>query len=240
MTYCVGLLLNDGMVLLSDTRTNAGLDNISTYRKMFTFEEPGERVIVIMTAGSLSVSQTTIARLREAMDEPDATSETSIMQAPTMLKVADIVGDMLAKVRAEVDEKMSATQGAVASMIVAGQRKGGAMRLFLVYPEGNYIEATEDAPFLQIGEHKYGKPILDRVVKPSTSLQDAQKAVLLSMDSTLRSNLSVGMPLDLCVIEKDACKVTDKRRIEAGDPAFRAMSEAWSTALRDGFARIPI
>jgi putative proteasome-type protease len=240
MTYCVGLLLNDGMVLLSDTRTNAGLDNISTYRKMFTFEEPGERVIVIMTAGSLSVSQTTIARLREAMDEPDATSETSIMQAPTMLKVADIVGDMLARVRAEVDEKMSATQGAVASMIVAGQRKGGAMRLFLVYPEGNYIEATEDAPFLQIGEHKYGKPILDRVVKPSTSLQDAQKAVLLSMDSTLRSNLSVGMPLDLCVIQKDACKVTEKRRIEAGDPAFRAMSEAWSTALRDGFARIPI
>jgi putative proteasome-type protease len=240
MTYCVGLLLNDGMVLLSDTRTNAGLDNISTYRKMFTFEEPGERVIVIMTAGSLSVSQTTIARLREAMDEPDATSETSIMQAPTMLKVADIVGDMLARVRAEVDEKMSATQGAVASMIVAGQRKGGAMRLFLVYPEGNYIEATEDAPFLQIGEHKYGKPILDRVVKPSTSLQDAQKAVLLSMDSTLRSNLSVGMPLDLCVIERDACKVTQKRRIEAGDPAFRAMSEAWSTALRDGFARIPI
>jgi putative proteasome-type protease len=240
MTYCVGLLLNDGMVLLSDTRTNAGLDNISTYRKMFTFEEPGERVIVIMTAGSLSVSQTTIARLREAMDEPDATSETSIMQAPTMLKVADIVGDMLARVRAEVDEKMSATQGAVASMIVAGQRKGGAMRLFLVYPEGNYIEATEDAPFLQIGEHKYGKPILDRVVKPSTSLQDAQKAVLLSMDSTLRSNLSVGMPLDLCIIERDACKVTQKRRIEAGDPAFRAMSEAWSTALRDGFARIPI
>jgi putative proteasome-type protease len=240
MTYCVGLLLNDGMVLLSDTRTNAGLDNISTYRKMFTFEEPGERVIVIMTAGSLSVSQTTMARLREAMEEPDATSETSIMLAPTMLKVADIVGDMLAKVRGEVDEKLSATQGAVASMIVAGQRKGGAMRLFLIYPEGNYIEATEDAPFLQIGEHKYGKPILDRVVKPSTSLQDAQKAVLLSMDSTLRSNLSVGMPLDLCVIEKDACKVTDKRRIEAGDPAFRAMSDAWSAALRDGFARIVI
>jgi putative proteasome-type protease len=240
MTYCVGLLLNDGMVLLSDTRTNAGLDNISTYRKMFTFEEPGERVIVIMTAGSLSVSQTTIARLREAMEEPDATPDTSIMLAPTMLKVADIVGDMLAKVRAEVDEKMSATQGAVASMIVAGQRKGGAMRLFLIYPEGNYIEATEDAPFLQIGEHKYGKPILDRVVKLTTSLQDAQKAVLLSMDSTLRSNLSVGMPLDLCVIEKDACRVTEKRRIEAGDPAFRAMSEAWSAALRDGFARIVI
>jgi len=240
MTYCVGLLLNEGMVLLSDTRTNAGLDNISTYRKMFIFEDAGERVITIMTAGSLSVSQTTIAQLREAIEDPEASPESSIMLAPTLLKVAEIVGATLAKVRAEIDEKLSAMQGASASMIVAGQRKGGAMRLFLIYPEGNFIEATEDTPFLQIGEHKYGKPILDRVVKPSTSLQDAQKAVLLSMDSTLRSNLSVGMPLDLAVIELDACKVTQKRRIEAGDPAFRAMSEAWSNALRDGFAKIII
>jgi putative proteasome-type protease len=241
MTYCVGLLLNEGIVCLSDTRTNAGLDNISTYRKMFTFEEPGERVIVIMTAGSLSVSQTTIAQLREAIDDPEASTETSIMLAPTMLKVAEIVGNRLAAVRLEIDEKLAAAQqGATASMIVAGQRKGGAMRVFLIYPEGNFIEATEDTPFLQIGEHKYGKPILDRVVKPTTSLLDAQKAVLLSMDSTLRSNLSVGMPLDLCVIDKDACQVTMRRRIEAGDPQFRAMSEAWSKALRDGFSQIAI
>ncbi|NJS38779.1 MAG: proteasome-type protease [Rhodobacteraceae bacterium] len=240
MTYCVGLLLNEGMVLLSDTRTNAGLDNISTYRKMFTFEDPGERVIVIMTAGSLSVTQTTIAQLHDAIDDPDATPDTSIMLAPTMLKVAEIVGEKLSKVREEIDHKLSIAQGASASMIVAGQRKGGGMRLFLIYPEGNFIEATEDTPFLQIGEHKYGKPILDRVVKPSTSIADAQKAVLLSMDSTLRSNLSVGMPLDMAVIERDALRVTLKRRIEAGDPAFRAMSEAWSTALRDGFARIVI
>ncbi len=240
MTYCVGLLLNEGMVLLSDTRTNAGLDNISTYRKMFLFEDPGERVIAIMTAGSLSVTQTTVARLREAIEDPESDETTSIMKAPTLLKVAEIVGNMLAEVRGEIDEKLSAMQGATASMIVAGQRKGGAMRLFLIYPEGNFIEATEDTPFLQIGEHKYGKPILDRVVKPSTSLQDAQKAVLLSMDSTLRSNLSVGMPLDLCVIERDACRVTLKRRIEAGDEQFRAMSEAWSRALRDGFSQISI
>jgi putative proteasome-type protease len=240
MTYCVGLLLHEGMVLLSDTRTNAGLDNISTYRKMYTFQDPGERVIIIMTAGSLSVTQTTIARLREAIEDPEATPETSIMLAPTMLKVADIVGDMLAQVRAVVDERLSAMQGATASMIVAGQRKGGAMRLFLIYPEGNHIEATDDAPFLQIGEHKYGKPILDRVIHPDTSLQDAQKAVLLSMDSTLRSNLSVGMPLDLAVIARDDCKVTEKRRIEAGDKSFQAMSEAWSRALRDGFRQIEI
>jgi putative proteasome-type protease len=239
MTYCVGLLLQDGMVLLSDTRTNAGLDNISTYRKMFIFENDGERVIAIMTAGSLSITQTTIAHLRDAIEDPDADGTTSIMMAPTMLKVAEIVGDTLAKVRANVEEKLTAmNQGATASMIVAGQRKNGTMRMFLIYPEGNFIEATEDTPFLQIGEHKYGKPILDRVVQRKTSLADAQKAVLLSMDSTLRSNLSVGMPLDLCVIERDTCKVGQRRRIEAGDKAFVAMSEAWSIALREGFTRI--
>ena len=241
MTYCVGLLLNAGMVLLSDTRTNAGLDNIATYRKMFSFEVPGERVIVIMTAGSLSVTQTTIARLRDMNDSPDADSANCILKAPTMLAVAEIVGTTLAKVRGEVQEKLSAMgQGASASMIVAGQRRGGGMRMFLIYPEGNFIEATEDTPFLQIGEHKYGKPILDRVVRPDTSLQDAQKAVLLSMDSTLRSNLSVGMPLDLAVIEKDALRVTKSRRIDAGDADFRAMSEAWSRALREGFQQIEI
>lgn len=241
MTYCVGLLLDEGMVLLSDTRTNAGLDNIATYRKMFTFEEPGERVITILTAGSLSVTQTTIARLREEIDDPEATGETSIMLAPTLLKVAEIIGNTLASVRQDIDHKMNAAKVSVsASMIVAGQRKGGAMRMFLVYPEGNFIEATEDTPFLQIGEHKYGKPILDRVVRPATSLEDAQKAVLLSMDSTLRSNLSVGMPLDLAVIARDACKVTERRRIEKEDPEFTRMSHAWSEALREGFTRITL
>ena len=241
MTYCVGLLLNQGMVLLSDTRTNAGLDNISTYRKMFIFEDPGERIIAILTAGSLSVTQTAIARLRDAIDAPDASPDTSIMLAETMLKVGEIVGNTLAETRAEIDEKLAATQqGATASMIVAGQRKGGGMRMFLIYPEGNFIEATEDTPFLQIGEHKYGKPILDRVVTPETSLEDAQKAVLLSMDSTLRSNLSVGMPLDLLVIEKDARRVSMRRRIEAGAPGFTAMSQAWSQALRDAFTQIKI
>ena len=241
MPYCVGLLLNDGMVMLSDTRTNAGLDNIATYRKMFQFEVPGERIIVILTAGSLSITQTTIAQLREAIEDPEATPETSILQAPTMLKVAEIIGSTLSRVRASVDDKLATMrQGASASLIVGGQRKGGAMRLFLVYPEGNFIEATEDTPFLQIGEHKYGKPILDRVVRPQTSIADGQKAVLLSMDSTLRSNLSVGMPLDLAVIGRDAMRVTMARRIEAGDADFRTMSEAWSNALRDSFVKVKI
>ena len=241
MTYCVGLKLNAGLVLLSDTRTNAGLDNISTYRKMFFFENPGERVIVIMTAGSLSVTQTTLARLQEAIEAPDADETSSIMRAETMLQVATIIGNTLNRTRRDITEQCrDLNQQASASMIVAGQRAGGTMRLFLIYPEGNFIEATDDTPYLQIGEHKYGKPILDRVVTPETSLSDAKKAVLLSMDSTLRSNLSVGMPLDLAVIERDDCRVSQRRRIEEGDQAFMAMSAAWSAALRDSFVNIQI
>ena len=241
MTYCVGLLLDEGIVCLSDTRTNAGLDNISTYRKMFTFTEPGERVIVIMTAGSLSVTQTTLARLDEAASDLEATPATSILMAPTMLQVAEIVGRTMAETTQEVASRMGANAtSASASMILAGQRKDGDMRMFLIYPEGNFIEATADTPYLQIGEHKYGKPILDRVVTPRTGLADAKKAVLLSMDSTLRSNLSVGMPLDMVVIEKDALEITEQRRIEAQDPAFAKMSSSWSDALREAFTKIEV
>jgi putative proteasome-type protease len=240
MTYCVGLLLNRGIVLLSDTRTNAGLDNIAVYRKMFTFEEPGERAIVILSAGSLSITQTALARLQEAIDEDDPEIP-SLMNAATMLEVAQRVGDCLANVTADVQAKLGrSSQAATASMLVGGQRRGGVMRLFLVYPEGNFIEATTDTPYLQIGEHKYGKPLLDRVVTQATSLTDAKKAVLLSMDSTLRSNLSVGMPLDLCVIEEGALKVGEKRRIEANDPQFMQMSAAWSEALKRSFETIAL
>jgi putative proteasome-type protease len=241
MTYCVGLLLNEGMVLLSDTRTNAGVDNIATYRKMFAFEKPGDRVVVIMTAGSLSTTQTTLARLREAIEAPEPDQARSLMHAETMLAIAEVVGQTLAATTNEIAERMP-EQGppTSASMIVAGQRKGGAMRMFLVYPEGNFIEATEDTPYLQIGEHKYGKPILDRVVRPDTSLEDAKKAALLSMDSTLRSNLSVGMPLDLLVIESGAIRVTERRRFEDQDEDFREMSAAWSRALRQAFREIEI
>ncbi len=239
MTYCVGLLLDAGVVLLSDTRTNAGLDNIAIYRKMFTFQVPGDRVIAIMTAGSLSVTQTAIARLTDAAEDPDADETVSILKAPTMLKVAQIVGNMLSDVTVEVSTKIHRmNQGASASMIVAGQRKGGPMRMFLIYKEGNFIEATADTPYLQIGEHKYGKPILDRVITPETSLAEAKKAVLLSMDSTLRSNLSVGMPLDMAVIKSDALEVSEQRRIEPTDEGFARMSSAWSKALKDGFQQI--
>ena len=238
MTYCVGLLLDSGLVMLADTRTNAGFDNISVYRKTFVFEASGERVIVVMTAGNLSVTQTAIAKLRQEIAREG--SESSIMQAGSMLEVAEIVGRTLNDVHVAIGERMERTRySASASMLVGGQRLGGQMRLFLVYQEGNFIEATDDTPFLQIGEHKYGKPILDRVVRPSTSLADGRKAVLISMDSTLRSNLSVGMPLDLVTIRRNEYRVASQERIEAGDAEFAAMSAAWSEALRDGFSSLP-
>jgi putative proteasome-type protease len=238
LTYCVGLLLESGIVMLSDTRTNAGFDNIACYRKMFVFETTGERVIVILTAGNLSVTQTVIAKLRHEIAREDPAR--SIMLAPSMLEVAEIVGRTLNEVYVDVDQRTARSEiSASASMLLGGQRLGGQLRLFLVYREGNFIEATDDTPFLQIGEHKYGKPILDRVVRPSTGLDEGRKAVLISMDSTLRSNLSVGMPLDLLTIRRNDYRVATRERIEAGDPAFAAMSEAWSRALREGFANLP-
>ena len=238
MTYCVGLLLDTGIVMLSDTRTNAGFDNIACYRKMFVFENAGERVVTILTAGNLSVTQTVIAKLRHEMARDGSTA--SIMHAASMLEVAEIVGRTLNEVFVDVDERMRRTEvSASASMLLGGQRLGGQLRLFLIYREGNFLEATDDTPYLQVGEHKYGKPILDRVVRPATSLEDGRKAVLISMDSTLRSNLSVGMPLDLLTIRRNEYRVHTRERVEAGDPAFAALSEGWSKALRDGFQGLP-
>ena len=240
MTYAVALRLEHGLVFAADTRTNAGIDNIAQYRKLHLWCNEGDRVLVLLGSGNLAITQSVVSLLNEAMAERSEGVAT-LLNAPNMYRAARVVGDALREGRRIDGPALEASKlGFSASFIFGGQIKSERPRLFQIYPEGNFIEATDDTPFLQIGEHKYGKPILDRVVKPSTSLSDAQKAVLLSMDSTLRSNLSVGMPLDLAVIEKDACKVTQRRRIEAGDPAFRAMSEAWSNALRDGFAKITI
>jgi putative proteasome-type protease len=240
LTYCVGLRLDAGLVLLADTRTNAGVDNVAVFRKMHCFEVAGERAVVILSAGNLSVTQTTIARLRHAIDAPDSDHGRSILHAPTMLDVAAIVGETLSAVWRDVADKLAPSgQAPLASLLVAGQRRGGEPRLFLVYAQGNFIEATEDTAYLQIGEHKYGKPILDRVVRPDTTLEAGRKLVLISMDSTMRSNLSVGMPLDLAIIERGTFRIGRRERIEAGDPDFTALSEAWSRTLRDGFAALP-
>ena len=241
MTYCVGLKLAEGLVLLSDTRTNAGVDNISRYKKMFTWRREGDRVVAMMTSGNLSITQGVITRLNRAIQqsENDDAIET-ILNAESMVRVAQIVGEtmrgMQDRHRASLEQRGAASD---ASIIIAGQRKGGRHRLFLVYAAGNFIEATNDTCYFQIGEHKYGKPILDRVITPETPLREALKAVYVSMDSTIRSNLSVGMPLDLTVIPANEFRFSIEKRIEVDDPAFAEISRTWSDALKTAFHSLP-
>jgi len=235
MTYCVAIKLNDGLLFLSDTRTNAGVDNISRVKKLFTWCEPGDRAVAMMTAGNLGITQAVISALNEDIDYPKQ-GQPNLMTAETMFNVAELVGDKMRDVQTRYGTALQARGvDAAASILVGGQRKGGAPRLFLIYAEGNFIEATADTPYFQIGEHKYGKPIIDRVVSVETEMPDAVIAALLSMDSTLRSNLSVGMPLDLAVLRTDAMAFEQERRIEADDDQFRAFSELWSQQLKDSF-----
>lgn len=239
MTYCVGLSLNRGMVFMSDTRTNAGMDNISTFKKMTVWEETGERVIMMMTAGNLATTQAVISLLEERTKAPEERTN-SIMEAPSMFQVARIVGETLRDViadNAQSGQKSSSTFNA--SIIVGGQIKGSQARLFLVYPEGNFIEAGADTPFFQIGETKYGKPILVRAYDPAMSYADAVKLLSVSFDSTLKANLSVGMPLDYQVYEHDSFRAGPSGRITEDNPDFQQISRGWGDALRDAFASLP-
>ena len=239
MTYCVGLRLDEGIVFASDTRTNAGLDNIATFRKMHVWEYPGDRVIVLLSAGNLAVSQAAISILNEQIDDAAKTGEPSLRNVRTMYQAARLVGEAVREVRRIDGPALEANSaGFSVSFILGGQIPGEPPRLFQVYAEGNFIEATKDTHFLQIGEHKYGKPILDRVARPALTMGDAAKLILLSFDSTLRSNLSVGMPIDLLLYRRDTWRVAEQRRIEADDPYFRIISRAWSEALRDAFVHI--
>lgn len=236
MTYCVALKLREGLVFLADTRTNAGVDNVSRVKKLFTWQIPGERSIAMMTAGNLGITQAVVSELNEAIDRNDP-SVPNLYTTSSMFDVAQLVGDTMRKVQRRYAEGLAARGvDAGATIIVGGQRAGGAPRLFLVYAAGNFIEAVDDSPYFQIGEHKYGKPIIDRVITPETQMQDGVICALLSMDSTIRSNLSVGMPLDLAVLKADTLQFDQQRRIEADDPSFRAFSEQWSHELRDAFA----
>lgn len=240
MTYCVAMRLEKGLVMLSDTRTNAGVDNISTFGKMHVFEKPGERVIVALTSGNLAMTQAVINRVTEGFESSVSGKIESLYTVPGMFRAAELVGEAVRKVYTQHGEAMRAQNVSFdIGLLLGGQIKGRAMRLFQVYAAGNFIEATEDTPFLQIGEHKYGKPILDRTARFGIDPYDAIKLVLVSMDSTLRSNLTVGLPIDLMVYRKDELKVALQRRIHEDDPYFRSIREQWSGALREAYARIP-
>jgi putative proteasome-type protease len=239
MTYCAGILNRDGLVMIADTRTNAGLDNIATFRKLHIFREPGEKTFALATAGNLGFTQSVISVLREGIEREDGRLE-RLLDQTSMFRAAQFVGDVIRHVY-QTDGTAIEQHGASldVSMLLGGQIKGRNLRLFMLYKAGNFIEATTDTPYLQIGEHKYGKPILDRAVTFTTDLYDALKLGLISMDSTMRSNLGVGMPIDLLVMRRDEIDPEVEHRIEAGEPYFHDLRERWSAALRKAHNDIP-
>jgi putative proteasome-type protease len=241
MTYCVGLLVNAGLVIISDTRTNAGIDNISTYKKLHTLVDDDERTILLASAGSLSVTQSTLSMLREGLPCIDDTGMLRRVETQhTMFRVAQLVGEALSTARRSIGLTLEGTKITASASIVLGGRLGnGPLALYLIYPEGNFIECMPDAPFLQIGELKYGKPILDRALDWDSPLDEAVKVALMSFDSTMRSNLSVGLPFDLVAIPTDAEQKIVRRRIEADDAYFARLSSEWGRLLNESRAAIP-
>ena len=239
MTYCVGLRIDSGLVFMSDTRTNAGIDSISTFRKMHVWEEPGERVIVLMSAGNLATTQSVVSFLDERTKAVNERAPT-LLEMPSMYQTARLVGSVVKEVIASsspAGEKADSYFNA--SFILGGQVRGTAPRLFMIYPEGNFIESSEDTPFFQVGETKYGKPIIVRAYDKAMSFAETVKLLIVSFDSTLKSNLSVGLPLDLMFYEKDSFRVGLKKRIVQDDPYYRTVSDGWSNALKQAFKSLP-
>ncbi|WP_062211432.1 proteasome-type protease [Aureimonas sp. AU12] len=239
MTYCVGLLLQRGLVFMSDTRTNAGIDNISVVTKLRTWNVPGDRFLCLLSAGNLATTQSTVSLLEERGLAPSQRKPTLLTQ-PSMFQTAKVIGETLKEVISFTAE--SGQEGSSrfsGSFILGGQIKGGRPRLFMIYPEGNFIEAGPDNPFFQIGEHKYGRPILVRTYEPQMSLEDAVKLLLVSFDSTIKSNLSVGLPIDVQVYETGKLEAGYRQRFDHRDPYYRQISEGWSDSLKTAFDRLP-
>ena len=236
MTYCCALRLQDGLVFISDTRTNAGVDHISVFRKLHTFGVPGERLIVLQTAGNLATTQAVIGHLQNQLT---LGQEPNLYSVNTMFEVANLVGKTLKKVLEDVSTDTQEQMNYACSILVGGQIKGEDMQLYNVYPQGNFICATSDTPYFQIGESKYGKPILDRALKYNMPIDEALRCSLISFDSTIRSNVSVGMPLDALVYYKDSLEIPKGKRIYEQDPYFKAISQQWSDTLRKGLQDLP-
>jgi len=240
MTYCCGILVRDGLVMMADTRTNAGLDNVSTFRKLHVFEEPGERIMVLATAGNLSLSQSVVSLLNEGIENPETGVRERLTDAPSMFQAAQRIGRAVRIIHQNDAAALKESELEFdVSFLFGGQIHGRRLRLFMIYSAGNFIECTVDTPYLQIGEHKYGKPILDRAVHYATDLYDALKIGLISMDSTMRSNLAVGLPIDLAMVRRDSIRAELNYRIEPGEPYFTDLRTRWSEALRAAHIAIP-
>ncbi len=239
MTYCVGMLLDTGLVFLSDSRTSAGVDHISTFRKTTVLQKAGDRVLVLQSAGNLAITQAVASLLREHIDSP-AEGRPNLFNCPTLFEAAQCVGEAVREVhRRDANALKEFGVDFNASFILGGQVRGEGPRLFSIYSAGNFIEATAETTYFQIGESKYGKPIIDRVLRRSSSLNEAAKCALISMDSTIRSNLSVGLPLDLVMIKRDRYETARHMSIDADNEYFRAIRNRWSEALREAFAELP-
>jgi putative proteasome-type protease len=238
MTYCVGVILNEGMIFASDSRTHAGVDNYAKFCKMTVFERVDDRAIVLLSSGNLAGTQAVISVLKQRGDaKVDAIN---LWNAKTMFDVAILVADAMRDIERRDGQYLAESSIKFnASFILGGQIGGEPLRLFRIYAEGNFIEAGLDTPFFQTGETKYGKPILDRMITPSTCLADAAKCVLVSFDSTMRSNLSVGMPIDLICYQRGSLKIKLRRRFDEGDPYFAALSRQWSDGVRQIFSNLP-
>jgi putative proteasome-type protease len=240
MTYCCGILVRDGLVMMADTRTNAGLDNISVFRKLHAFGVPGQRMMAIASSGNLSLSQSVVSTLTEGIENPETGEIETLLSAPTMFQAAQRIGRAVRQLHQKEAAALEAADVKFeVSFLFGGQIRGERVRLFMIYGAGNFIECTIDTPYLQIGEHKYGKPVLDRAIAYGTDLYDALKIGLISMDSTMRSNLAVGLPIDLLVVRRDTCTAELAYRIEPGEPYFQDLRERWSTALRAAHMAIP-
>jgi putative proteasome-type protease len=238
MTYCVAMNLDAGMIFASDSRTNAGVDQISRFSKMRIFHRDGDRVIVVLSSGNLSITQNAISTMEQRVRGDEHAP--NMMNVPSMFDVARLLGDALREVKArDGPYLMQNNVDSSANFLVGGQVRGEAPRLYNVYGEGNFIEATPETCYFQIGETKYGKPIIDRVIKRGTNLVDATKCTLVSFDSTMRSNISVGLPIDLLIYHTDALAVGLQRRIEETDPYYLMVHGQWGEGLRRVFAQLP-
>jgi putative proteasome-type protease len=234
MTYCVAVRLDQGLVFLSDSRTNAGVDAVSNFRKMAIFKKDGERLMVLMSAGNLAITQA----VRHHLNHPDPDGP-SIWNAPTLFEAAQVVGDIVRKVRdRDAEELKKSGIDFNIHLIFGGQIKGHDPSIFQVYAAGNFIEATVETPYFQIGEAKYGKPILDRVITQATPLKEAAKCALISMDSTIKSNISVGLPLDLLIYPKNDLRNDHLMVIDEKDEYFKMIHETWGKRLRQIFSEI--
>jgi len=238
MTYCIGVMLDEGLIFASDSRTNAGVDNIAKFCKMTVFERRGDRVIVLLSSGNLAGTQAVIGVLNQRCDRGRETA--NLWNARTMFDVAMLVADAMRDIERRDGEYLEQSDISFnASFIVGGQIDGEPLRLFRIYAEGNFIEAGDGTPYFQTGETKYGKPIIERVISRLTPLADAAKCVLVSFDSTMRSNLSVGMPIDMLCYKRDSLEVTARRRFDDGDAYFTALSREWSEGTRLVFRNLP-